>query len=85
MVKTRELLVGCALVVLSLTFAGCTQKEAEQEKTTEPGVEAPATETPAATEEMPMAPAEGEPEAVAETPEGEEEAVAETSEGEEGK
>jgi len=73
MVKTRELFLGSALVVLSLTFAGCTQKEAEPEKASEPAVEAPATEMPEAKEEMPMVPAEGEEEAVAETPEGEEE------------
>ncbi len=72
MVKTSGLFLGCALVVLSLTFAGCTQKEAEQEKAPEPAVEAPATETPAATEEMPMVPPEGEEEAAAETPEGKE-------------
>ena len=72
MVKTRELFLGWALVVLSLTFVGCTQKEAEQEKAPEPTIEAPATEIPAATEEMPMVPTEGEEEAEAETPEGEE-------------
>jgi len=84
MVKTRELFLGCALVVLSLTFAGCTQKETVEEKAPEPAVEAPATEMPAATEETPMVPAEGEEGAAPETPEGEEEAAAETPEGEEG-
>ena len=72
MVKTRDLFLGWALVMFSLTFVGCTQKEAEQEKSPEPAIEAPATEMPAATEEMPMVPAEGEEEAAAETPEGEE-------------
>jgi len=85
MLKTSLLFVGCALVVLSLTFAGCTQKEAEQEEATESAVEAPAEEMPAATEETPMAPAEGEPEGATETPAGEEGAAAETPEGEEGK
>jgi len=60
MVKTRDLFLGWALVMFSLTFVGCTQKEAEQEKSPEPAIEAPATEMPAATEEMPMVPAEGE-------------------------
>ena len=72
------------MIVLSLTFAGCTQKEAEQEKASEPAVEAPATEMPVATEEMPMVPAEGGEKAVAETPEDEEEAAPETPEGGEG-
>ena len=72
MVKNRKLFLACALVVLSLTFAGCPQKEAEQEKAPEPVVEAPATEMPAATEEEPMVPAEGEEEATAETPEAKE-------------
>jgi len=67
----RELFLGWALVVLGLTFAGCTQNEAEQEKAPEPAIEAPATKMPAATEEMPMVPAEGEEEAAAETPENE--------------
>ena len=72
MVKTTQLFLGCALVALSLTFTGCTQKEAEQEEAPEPAVEAPATEMPEATEEMSMVPAEGEEEAAAETPEAEE-------------
>ena len=71
MVKNRKLFLACALVVFSLTFAGCTQKEAEQEKAPEPAVETPATEMPAATEEEHTVPAEGEEEAAAETPEAE--------------
>ena len=72
MVKIRNLFLACAFVVLGLTLAGCPGKEAEQEKASEPGVEAPATEMPAATEEEGTAPAEGEEEAATETPEAEE-------------
>ncbi len=72
MIKTRDLVLGCALVVLSFTLVGCPEKKAGEEKAPEPAVEAPATEMPATTEETPMAPAEGEEEAAPETPEGEE-------------
>jgi len=72
MVKIRNLFLACAFVVLGLTLAGCPGKEAEQEKASEPALEAPATEMPAATEEMPMVPAESEEEAETETPEAEE-------------
>ena len=72
MVKNRKLFLACALGVFSLTFAGCTQKEAEQEMAPEPAVEAPATEIPAAAEEEHSVPAEVEEEAAAETFETEE-------------
>ncbi len=72
MVKNRKLFLACALVVLSLTIAGCPQKEAEQQKAPEPVAEAPATEMPAATEEEPTVPAEGEEEAADETTEAKE-------------
>ncbi|HSG06448.1 MAG TPA: hypothetical protein VLB09_08630 [Nitrospiria bacterium] len=60
MIKKSGLFLGFALVVLSLTFAGCTEKKAGKEMAPEAAEEAPAAEMAEDMEEAPMAPAEGE-------------------------
>jgi hypothetical protein len=73
--KFKNLFLACALVVLALTLAGCPGKQAEQEKTSAPAVETPASGMPAETEGGTQpggeatAPAEGEKEALPEAPE----------------